>query len=126
MNVEHRIIHQGDVYWATVEESGIPHPCVVVQADVLNHSRLTTVVVCALSTNLQRATAPGNVLLEVGEANLPKQSVVIVSQVSSIPKTQLGEYVGVLAPQRVAQILSGLRFLQVIAQRSETKENDGT
>lgn len=110
MNVERRIIHQGEVYWATVAETNIPHPCVIVQTDVLNHSRLTTVVVCALSTNLQRAKAPGNVLLEVGEANLPKQSVVIVSQVSSIPKAQLGDYVGVLAPQRVAQILSGLRF----------------
>jgi len=88
------------------------HPHVVVQEDVFNHSRITTVVVCALTSNLHRATEPGNVLLDVGEGDLPKQSVVVVSQISSIDKAQLGDRVGTLSEARVDQILSGLRFQQ--------------
>ena len=84
----------------------------VVQDDVFNHSRITTVVVCALTSNLHRATEPGNLLLEVGEGNLPQQSVVVVSQVSSIEKTRLGERIGSLSAARVEQILAGLRFQQ--------------
>ncbi|SEK79134.1 mRNA interferase MazF [Stigmatella aurantiaca] len=85
----------------------------VVQDDVFNHSRITTVVVCALTSNLHRATEPGNVLLEVGEGNLPKQSVVVVSQISSVDKARLGERIGSLSSTRVDQILAGLRFQQV-------------
>ncbi len=82
-------INRGDVYWIEPDESresaaSYSHPHVVVQDDVFNHSRITTVVVCALTTNLHRVTEPGNVLLEVGEGNLPKQSVVVVSQVSCV------------------------------------------
>jgi mRNA interferase MazF len=52
------------------------------------------------------------VLLNVGEANLPKQSVVEVSKVSTVDKAQLGEYIGSLTDERVNQILAGMRFLQ--------------
>ena len=69
-------------------------------------------MVCALTSNLKRRTEPGNVLLEPGEANLPKQSVVVVSQVDAVEKTQLGEYIGTLSAQRVAQIFAGMRFQQ--------------
>jgi mRNA interferase MazF len=86
---------------------------VVVQDDVFKHSRITTVVVCALTSNLHQANEPGNVLLEVGEGNLPKQSVVVVSQVSSVDKARLGERIGSLSDARVDQVLAGLRFQQV-------------
>jgi mRNA interferase MazF len=86
---------------------------VVVQDDVFNHSRITSVVVCALTSNLRRANEPGNVLLEVGEGNLPRQSVVVVSQVSSVGKARLGGWTGSLSDARVEQILAGLRFQQV-------------
>jgi len=82
-----------------------PHPYVVVQDNVLNHSRIHTVVVCALTSNLKQAKAPGNVLLEAGEANLPRQSAVVVSKISSVDKTQLGEFIGSLSALRVQQIL---------------------
>ena len=58
---------------------GYSHPHVVVQDDVFNRSRITTVVVCTLTSNLHRANEPGNVLLDLGEGNLPKRSVVVVS-----------------------------------------------
>jgi mRNA interferase MazF len=111
-------INRGDVFWIAPDESRGPapsysHPHVVVQEDVLNHSRITTVVVCALTSNMHQAKAPGNVLLEVGEGNLPQQSVVVVSQIDSVEKARLGERIGSLSAARVDQILAGLRFLQV-------------
>ena len=119
------IVNQGDIYWIPLKEpSGLEldhtHPHVVIQDNVFNHSRINTVVVCALTTNLKRAKAPGNVLLEVGEANLPKQSVVVVSQVSTADKTQLGEYIGSLNEQRISQILAGMQFLQLMTEHRET------
>ena len=74
-------------------------------------------VVCALTSNIKRAKAPGNVLLEAGEANLPRQSVVVVSQVSTVDKTQLGEYIGLLTEERINQILAGMQFLQLFTER---------
>ena len=111
------VIHQGDIYWVQLEnpdglEPGIPHPCVVVQADVLNHSRITTVVVCGLTSNLKRVALPGNVLLEAGEANLERPSVVEVSKVSTVEKSRLGAYIGTVSARRVDAILDGMRFQQ--------------
>ena len=74
---------------------------------------ISTVVVCAMTSNKKRATEPGNVLLEAGEANLPRQSVIVVSQVDTVEKTQLGEYIGTLSQPRVEQILAGMRFQQL-------------
>lgn len=108
---------QGDIFWIEADPTrgsvpGSPHPHVVVQDDVFNRSRISTVIVCALTSNLNRVTEPGNVLLEPGEGNLDKQSVVVVSQVSSVYKTRLGEHIGTLSAERVQQILAGMRFLQ--------------
>lgn len=111
-------INQGDIYWIQLEEPDeselgyYPHPYVVIQDNLFNHSRIHTVVVCALTSNMKQANAPGNVLLDVGEANLPKHSIVVVSKVSTVDKTQLGEYIGSLSEQRINQILAGMRFLQ--------------
>ena len=110
-------INRGDVFWIGPDDSpgpvpGHPHPHVVVQDDVFNHSRVATVVVCALTSNLRRAKEPGNVLLGAGEGDLPKRSVVVVSQVSSVEKARLGERIGSLSDARVEQILAGLRFQQ--------------
>jgi mRNA interferase MazF len=111
-------IDRGDLFWIEPDDAPDPflsyaHPHVVVQDDVFNHSRIHTVIVCALTTNMRRAKEPGNVRLELGEGNLEKQSVVVVSQISSVDKARLGERIGSLSQARVEQILAGLRFQQV-------------
>ncbi len=110
-------VNQGDLYWVTLrdeatQQARIPHPYVVVQDDLFNHSRLKTVVACALSTNLKRVSLPGNVLLKADEGNLPKVSVVEVAKLETLAKAQLGDYIGTLSAQRVTDILAGIAFLQ--------------
>lgn len=112
-------IRQGDVFWITPNEtngveSDHPHPHVVIQVNAQNK-----VTICALTTNLKRAKDLGNVLLEEGEASLPKQSVIVASQVSIVDATQLGEFIGTLTEQRIQQVLAGIRFLQAITQHHE-------
>ena len=107
------VIYQGDIFWIDLDEPsgsepGYRHPHVVVQNNVFNRSRISTVVVCALTSNLKRAAAPGNVLLEPKEANLPKQSVVNVSQIFTVDKSQLDEKIGTLSRRRVREILDGI------------------
>ena len=110
------VINQGDIFWVELDAPvgsapGYRHPHVVIQNNLFNRSRLNTVVVCALTSNLKRATAPGNVSLELGEANLPRHSVVVISQIFTVDKMQLGEYIGTLSSKRVYQILEGIRLL---------------
>jgi mRNA interferase MazF len=114
MSMEASTVQRGDVFWLASDDTseGLLHPHVVVQEDLFNDSRIATTIVCALTSNLHRANEPGNVLLDPGEANLPKQSVVVVSQITSVEKACLRDKVGALSQERVEQILAGLRFQQ--------------
>lgn len=110
------VINQGDIYWTELGEPagsgpGYKHPHVVVQNNLFNRSQIRTVLVCPLTTNLRRATAPGNVILDKKESHLPKQSVVNVSQVFTVDKSQLDEYVGTLSNKRIAEILNGIKLV---------------
>lgn len=110
------VINQGDVFWIDLgepegSEPGYERPFVVIQNNVFNLSRLNTVIVCAITSNMKRASAPGNVALGEGEANLTKPAVVLVSQVFTVDKNQLGEYIGTLSRKRMRQILNGLELV---------------
>ncbi len=109
-------IAQGQIYWLDFGSPGgsAPanrHPCVVVQNDVFNRSAIATTVVCLVTSNLSRAKAPGNVLLKRGEANLPKASVVNVSQILTVDKMELQEYVGKLGLAAASAVREGLHML---------------
>ena len=110
------VINQGDIFWIDLDEPigsgpGYRHPHVVIQNNLFNQSRINTVIVCALTSNLGRAEAPGNVLLESDEAGLPKQSVVVVSQIFTVDKSELSEHIGTLSKKRMRQILEGVKLL---------------
>lgn len=109
-------IRQGDVYWLDFGPSvgSAPaelHPCLVVQSDVFNRSRIATTVVCLITSNLERAAAPGNVALKKGDARLPKPSVVNVSQVVTVDKADLQQRVGQIPGPALKSVLAGLRLL---------------
>lgn len=110
------VIRQGEIYWVNLSEPagsepGYRHPHVIIQNNLFNQSRINTVVVASLTSNLKRAKAPGNVLLNKAEANLEKQSVVSISQIFTVNKSDLREKIGTLGKARISEILSGLRLL---------------
>lgn len=110
------MIRQGDVYWVDFGEPGgsgpgYRHPAAVLQNNVFNASNIETVVVCALTSNLRRTEAPGNVLLSPGEANLGEQSVVNVSKVFTVSKRDLVGRIGSLTGERVRTLLDGVNLV---------------
>lgn len=110
------VIRQGEIYWIDLDDPsgsgpGFRHPHVVIQNNLFNRSRINTAVVCAITSNLKRAEAPGNVLLDSGEANLPKRSVVNVSQIFTVDKRALDEKIGTLSAARIQQIMDGIRLV---------------
>jgi mRNA interferase MazF len=110
------VINQGDIFWIDFNdpkgsEPGYCHPHVVIQNNLFNRSRINTVVVCTLTSNLKRGNAPGNVTLKKGEANLPQKSVVNISQLFTVNKSDLSQKIGMLSKDRIAQILQGIKLL---------------
>jgi len=110
------IIRQGDIFWVDLgipkgSAPGYRHPHVVIQNNVFNASKINTVVVCALTSNLKRAKAPGNVLLKKGEGNLKKDSVVNISQIITIDKSDLVEKIGSLSPSRIKEVIEDVKLL---------------
>jgi len=110
------VIKQGDIFWIALPDPegsapGYRHPHVVVQNNVFNSSQINTVVICALTSNMKRAHSPGNVSLRKGEANLPKRSVVNVTQLLTVYKSDLYDKIGTLSKERVTEILDGIMLL---------------
>lgn len=104
------------MFWADVVEplGSAPRydrPYLIVQNNAFNSSRINTVLVCGLTSNLHRAGDPGNVLLFPEEADLPEQSVVNVSQIVTLDKSQLRARIGALSPARVREVLRGINLL---------------
>ena len=111
-------IKQGDIFWIDLgipegSEPGYRHPHVVIQNNVFNQSRINTVVVCAITSNPKLANAPGNVLLKKGEGGLKKDSVVNISQIITVDKSDLIEKIGRLSPSKINQIIEGIKLLIV-------------
>ncbi len=110
------MIKQGEIYWLDLSdpkgsEPGYRHPHLVIQNNLFNTSQINTVVVCSLTTNLHRAKAPGNVLLNKGEANLPRKSVVNISQIFTVNKSDLVDKIGQVSKNRLTEILDGFKLL---------------
>jgi mRNA interferase MazF len=110
------VIQRGEIWWADLaeprgSEAGFRRPVVVIQSDAFNRSRIGTVVVAAITSNLALADAPGNVRLLRRESKLPRESVVNVSQVLTLDRRFLSERVGRLPASAFAQIEAGLRLV---------------
>ena len=110
------VIKQGEIYWVDFgeprgSEPAFRHPHIVIQNNLFNASKINTVVVCSLTSNIKRAEAPGNVLLQKGEANLPKKSVVNISQIFTVNKSDLANKIGQVLEKRFNEILDGIKLL---------------
>ena len=110
------VIRRREIWWAELEtprgsEPGFRRPVVIIQADAFNLSRLRTVLVAILTSNLRLADAPGNVLIPARESGLPKDSVVNVTQLLTLDRDYLGENVGRLSPAIMTEVDAGLKLV---------------
>ena len=106
---------KGEIYWADLEQSrgnepGDRRPVLVIQSDLFNSSSIPTVMVAILTTNIRLSKAPGNVLVTSKETGLPKDSVVNVSQIITVNKSRLSDYVCELDPALLFSVDNGIRL----------------
>lgn len=83
----------------------------IVQADAFNRSRLQTVLIVVLTSNLRLVAAPGNVLIPAKASGLPKDAVANVSQLLTLDRGYLRDGVGKLDPKLLRQVEEGLRLV---------------
>ena len=107
---------QGDIYWVKFGMSGDSgpsgkRPALVIQNDLLNRSNIRTTVVTLLTSNKKFSNVPGNVLLKKGTGNLPKASVVVVSQMATVDKGRLLEKIGTLERHKLDEVLNGCQMI---------------
>jgi mRNA interferase MazF len=115
------VIAQGEVYFIDLgipfgSEPGYPRPWVVVQSDALNASQLKTVVAAAITSNMARAGARGNVALQPGEGGLTSGSVVLGFNLYTLDRRRFEQPMGKLSPGRIRQVIDAINF--VIEPRS--------
>lgn len=107
---------RGEVWWASIPEPmgsgpGFRRPVLIVQSNPFNSSRIATVIVAVITSNLRLLSAPGNVRVSKAESGLGKPSVVNVSQVVTLDRSLLTERVRLLTDQRMLEVDQGLRMV---------------
>lgn len=109
------MVARGEVWWADLgpRRGSAPawrRPVLVISADAFNRSRIKTVTVVAITSNLRLAAAPGNVALAAGAAGLDRDSVINVSQVVTLDKSDLSKRLGSLDGLNVEHVEAGMRL----------------
>jgi mRNA interferase MazF len=113
------VIRKGSIYWVDFSHGKGSEPMgrrpgLVVQSDLLNNSKLNTVIVVAITSTLRFGELPGNVILQKGEANLPKKSVANLTQIKTVDKHSLKEKIGSLTKKRLADVYEGMKLIMDI------------
>jgi len=110
------VIKRGEIWWAELptsigSEPGYRRPLVILQSNAFNKSKIRTVIAVVITSNLNLADAPGNILLTVKKSELPKKSVINVSQLITVDKDFLTEKVSQLPVNIIGEIDDGLRLV---------------
>ena len=110
------MVARGEVWWMDFgeplgSEPGYRRPALIVSSDRFNRSRISTVIVTAITSNVRLAAMPGNVELDEGEAGLPQACVVNVSQILVVDRARLVSPTGELPLHRLRQVDDGLRLV---------------
>ena len=105
------VVCQGDVFWANLQRSKgsepkDKRPVVIVQRDSINRSKFQTVLVVPLTKQTKHADIPGNVLLQKGDANLPRKCLARCTHIMVIDKSRLNEKTGTLPKKKMQDILN--------------------
>ena len=107
---------RGEIWWADLgipfgSEPGFKRPVIILQDNLFNKSRIRTIVVASITSNLSLAEAPGNILLEKEESDLPKDGVINVSQISTIDKLRLIEKISSISRTTEEKVNAGVKLV---------------
>ena len=107
---------RGEIWWADFgipfgSEPGFNRPVLIVQADAINKSKINTIIVIPFSTNLLLENAPGNVFVDKEESKLSKDSILVVSQISTIDKTRLIKFENKVTQNIMNSVENGLKII---------------
>ena len=110
------MIERGGIYWADLgpavgSRPAKRRPVVVIQAASYNASRLATVLAAVLTSNTALAGVPGNVFLPAASTRLPRDSVVNVTALVTLNKTDLTKHVGHTPDTLMRDVERGLRLV---------------
>jgi mRNA interferase MazF len=108
-------VKRGQIWWTELpepkgSEPGYRRPVLIIQANEFNISKISTVVVVAITSNVKLAESPGNVYLSKIKSGLSKDSVVNVSQVLTLDKGFLMEEVSTIDNPTIRQVDEGLQL----------------
>ncbi|MFH0783580.1 MAG: type II toxin-antitoxin system PemK/MazF family toxin [Pseudomonadota bacterium] len=107
---------RGEIWWASLpppiaSEPGYRRPLLVIQSNDFNQSLISTVISVVITSNLQLADAPGNILLSKKESGLPKKSVINVSQLITVDKSFFTEKIGSIGVLKLKEVETGIRLV---------------
>lgn len=107
---------RGEVWWAALSAPsgsgpGYKRPVLIVQSNAFNSSRIGTVVVAVITSNVALADAPGNVRVSKSDSGLPQLSVINVSQLITLDKATLTAKVRLLPADVLGSVDEGLKLV---------------
>lgn len=108
------VIERGRLYWVDL---GAPvgsrpakrRPVLVIQADPYNASRLGTTLVAVMTSNTSLAGMPGNVFVPAAGSGLPRDSVVNVTALVTVNRSELSGPIGRIPEATMHEVDAGLR-----------------
>lgn len=107
-------MRRSDIYWADLGPASGSRPAkrrpvLVIQSEPYNDSRLATVLTAVITSNTALATMPDNVFLPAATTGLPRDSVVNVTAVVTLNKSDLTDWAGRVPPSLMHSVDQGLR-----------------
>jgi len=110
------VIRKGSIYWVDFSPGKGSEPLgrrpgLVIQNDILNDSKINTVIMVAITSTIKFGELPGNVVLRKGEANMPKKCVINITQIKSVDKASIKEKIGTLSKRRMDEVHEGLKLV---------------
>lgn len=110
------VIQRGEIWWADLPEPtgsapGYRRPVLIIQADIFNQTKLNTSIAVLITTNIDLGEMSGNVPLKKSQSGLPKDSIVNITQIFTLDKRLLLEYVSTISDRKMEQIDKGLRLV---------------
>ena len=107
---------RGELWWVDLglpygSEPGYRRPVLIVQNDFFNKSKINTTVIIPLTTNILYADAPGNIVVNIKESNLNKESIAVISQIKVIDKKRLKEKISKVSKEIMDQVETGMKLV---------------